>query len=105
MLSCYKFCIMPNNKNQNRFKYGQNDNQRSNTHEFYTSSEKNQHKRYRPNSTGDGDSDPNISYLSAILKTASLNPESLQKITTLTYSLQHSNKNLKNNHKVADPRI
>lgn len=93
MLSCYKFCIKPNNKNQNRFKYGQNDNQRSNTHESHTSSEQNPYKRYRPNSTDDGDSDPNISDLSAILKTASSNPDSLKKITTLTYTQQHTNKN------------
>lgn len=73
---------MPNHKNQNRFKYGENDNQSSNTYESQTSSKQNPHKRYRPNFT-DGDSDPNISDLSAILKTASSNPDSLKKITTL----------------------
>lgn len=91
---------MPNLKNQNRFKYGENDNQSSNTYEPLTSSEQNPHKRYRPNST-DGDYDPNISDLSEILENASSNPESLQKITS--HSQQHSNK--KFNHKITDTRI
>lgn len=64
----------------------------------------NPHKRYRPKSTTDGDYDPNISELSAILETASSNPESLQKITTLILnSQQHSNK--KFNYKVTDPKV
>lgn len=95
---------MPNHKNQNRFKYGQENNQLSNSYESYTSNEQNPHKRYRPNSTTDGDSDPSISELSAILETASSNPESLQKITTLILnSQQHSNK--KFNYKVTDPKV
>lgn len=76
---------MPNHKNQNRFKYGENDNQSSNTYESQTSSEQNPHKRYRPNST-DEDSDPNISDLCEILENASSNSESLQKITSLILS-------------------
>lgn len=95
---------MPNHKNQNRFKYGQENNQLSNSYESYTSNEQNPNKRYRPNSTTDGDSDPSISELSAILETASSNPESLQKITTLILnSQQHSNK--KFNYKVTDPKV
>lgn len=76
---------MPNLKNHNRFKYGENDNQSSNTYEPLTSSEQNPHKRYRPNST-DGDYDPNISDLSEIMENASSNPESLQIITSLILS-------------------
>lgn len=79
---------MPNHKNQNRFKYGENDNQSSSTctYESQTRSEQNPHiKRYIPNST-DEDSDPNISDLGEILENASSNPESLQKITSLILS-------------------
>lgn len=56
------------------------------THTNHIPVMQNPHKRYRPNSTTDGDYDPNISELSAILETASSNPESLQKITTLILS-------------------
>lgn len=90
---------MPNHKNQNRFKYGENDNQSSSTctYESQTRSEQNPHKRYIPNST-DEDSDPNISDLGEILENASSNPKN-----NLSYSQQHSNKKI--THKIIDTRI